>query len=84
MKPFLNYFLGTLLILVGGYVAYWAAMAWIEIGFALDAVYKMRDGNGVFFIILIGLALIVAGFDKIMKQRFYSKFSKNEDLKINE
>ncbi len=81
MKPIINYFLGILIIVIGGYITYWSAIAWKEVGFALDAVYKMRDGNGVFFIILIGLALIYVGFDKILTQSYASKYSKDNDIK---
>lgn len=79
MKPILNYLVGFLFIFCGGYVSYWSILAWKDSGFALDVVSKMKDGNGLFFIILIGFALVAIGFDKIMKQRFYSTYIKDKD-----
>ena len=61
MKIFSKIIFNTIVLLSGIFLCYWAAQKWYQTGFELDPIYKWRDGNGAFIIILIGVVLIGHG-----------------------
>ena len=61
MNIYIKLIINTAIIFVGVGITYWAGLKWYGTGFAFSSPFRTQDGNAFFYILLIGLAIIMYG-----------------------